>query len=157
MATRQAIADGIQMLIDARMSYIPKAVEKTAELWDRVFQNIPDEIFSQAVMDYAATETDWPQPVKLRKLAEQVKIHNGTSASADAFADLTEPKTTWLPSKSQSLVVFPAWIEKEIAELEAKYYQDGLPTDAELARIRAITAPYMRDNHARLEVQPCTP
>jgi hypothetical protein len=151
MATRQAIADGIQMLIDARMNYIPKAVENTAELWDRVFQNIPDEIFNQAVMDYAATETDWPQPVKLRKLAEQVKIHNGTSAAADAFAELTEQNTTWLPSKNKALVVFPAWVEKEIQELEAKYYHDGLPTDAELARIKAITAPYRREN-ARLPV-----
>jgi hypothetical protein len=151
MANPSEVIEILEMLNDANLSFPPRDIIATAKVWASMLKDVPADMLKQAAIDHILTGTDFPKLSEIRTAAAQVKIHNGTSASADIFAEAPTENITWLPSKNQNLVVFPAWVEKEIQELEAKYYHDGLPTDAELARIRAITAPYRREN-ARLPV-----
>jgi hypothetical protein len=77
MATVEAIADVIDMFLDAPLKYAPRDTNRTGELWLKAFRDIPDDILRKAAVDCVATETDWPSPAKLRGMAEGIKTRNG--------------------------------------------------------------------------------
>lgn len=89
MANSVEVIEMIKSLADAGLDFTPQAdrIEKMAGLWAGIFSDIPGEILTIAARDYLMTETTWPAPAKLRKLAETVKAHNGTSAAPNRFKD----------------------------------------------------------------------
>lgn len=88
MASPNAIADVIDMFIDAPLQFIPRDTVRTGDLWLSVFEDIPDKVFLQAGKDYLKSETEWPSPAKLRALAISVKQHNGASVKHDPFSPI---------------------------------------------------------------------
>jgi hypothetical protein len=139
MATPSEIIDGLGLLIDSGLDYAPKNADRLTDAWVQVFSDVPGAIFKRAISDWLRLESKWPAPAKLRDLAEKVKIHNAQSVAGDEFSpSLPNQHIEWLPSGCAK-VKFPPVVEKRIAEIEAKYYKGGLPTDAELAEIDMLT------------------
>lgn len=142
MATSNEVLSALKILSGARLRNAPDrdAAPVVVETWKSVMADIPGEYLLQAVNDIVIEAEFWPTIKQVRAAAYQVKAHNGTSAAVNHFRPLAEPVIEWQPSGIEK-VKFPPEVEARIDALEEKYYDDGLPTDEELAEIDALTRP----------------
>jgi anti-sigma factor ChrR (cupin superfamily) len=142
MAELEEVLDTLDLLVDANLSFPPKDIKNTARVWSSLLKDIPADTLKQAAMDHILTGKEFPKLSEIRSAASQVRVHNGASAAPNMFKDVPQQKTIWVASGNKDRAIFPAEVMTEIQKLEAKYYDSGLPTDAELERINKLTAPY---------------
>ena len=160
MAEETFIRDSLSTLLGARLRNAPSRDElpDVVAAWKRTMQDIPGNTLVQAANDIVLTAEFWPTIKQVREAAYQVKVHNNTSAALNHFAPLVERSTVWLPSGCEK-VQFSRETPARIAEIEAKYYSEGLPTDEELAEIDALTRPVIAQYlpPVLVEVEECIP
>jgi hypothetical protein len=134
MASLDEVSRAFQLLIGAGLDYAPSTAEipTRAAAWVELLQDVPGLALVQAAKDLAVSSPRFPSIPVVRAAAYQVKVHNGQSAAANPWKDDSHPRRV-------SMVRFSPEAESLIAALEEKYYDDGLPTDAELAEIDRLT------------------
>lgn len=107
MTSPKVVVEMLSTLLDAGLDFTPKKFDNLTDVWVKVFSDVPDDIFTQAVADYLMIETKWPAPAKIRAVAEKVKAHNGQSVAPSAFVD-----------NSRKWKSAPEWVRKEGDRLE---------------------------------------
>jgi hypothetical protein len=132
MASFDNVVDCMTNLQQANLSYPPGDIVSTAKIWTRLLQDVPDDALTQATDDLILTSKEFPKLSELREAAKQVGVHNGQSAAANPFRDDSAPRRV-------AMVRFSPQAESLIVALETKYYDDGLPTDAELTEVDRLT------------------